>query len=114
VKDQAEMMGRWLNVSLSTSGGRPSTAPRSQELSERPAGCKTVFVGNMSWQATEEDLRAAFADCGEINNVRIAWDQENDRSKGFAHVEFERSVTHARMSSCGALVIVCFAGSNLI
>lgn len=46
-KDQAEMMGRWLNVSLSTSTGRPSTAPRSQELSEKPAGCKTVFVGNL-------------------------------------------------------------------
>jgi uncharacterized membrane protein YgcG len=46
-KDQAEMMGRYLNVSLSTSTGRGSTAPRSQELSERPAGCKTVFVGNV-------------------------------------------------------------------
>jgi hypothetical protein len=39
------MMGRYLNVSLSTSTGRPSTAPRSQELSERPEGCVTVFVG---------------------------------------------------------------------
>ena len=88
-KDQAEMMGRYLNVSLSTSTGRPSTAPRSQELSEKPPGCKTVFVGNLSWQASEEDLRAVFAECGEVNNVRIAWDQEQDRSKGFGHVEFE-------------------------
>lgn len=42
------MMGRYLNVSLSTSGTRPSTAPRSQELSVKPPGCKTVFVGNLS------------------------------------------------------------------
>ena len=88
VKDQADMMGRYLNVSLSTSGTRPSTAPRSQELSVKPPGCKTVFVGNLSWQATEEDLRACFAECGEVNNVRIAWDAEQDRSKGFGHVEF--------------------------
>ena len=42
----------------------------------------------LSWQASEDDLRTAFANCGEINNVRIAWDQEQDRSKGFGHVEF--------------------------
>ena len=47
-----------------------------------------MFVGNLSWQASEDDLRTAFAECGEISNVRIAWDQEQDRSKGFGHVEF--------------------------
>lgn len=90
------MMGRYLNVSLSTSGTRPSTAPRSQELSVKPPGCKTVFVGNLSWQATEEDLRACFAECGEVNNVRIAWDAEQDRSKGFGHVEFGQKYMRTR------------------
>ena len=82
------MMGRYLNVSLSTAGSRPSAAPRQQELSEKPEGCKTVFIGNLSWQASEENLREAFAHCGDIEGVRIAWDHENDRSKGFGHVDF--------------------------
>jgi len=96
-KDQAEMMGRYLNVNISTSQARGSSAPRNQQLSEKPAGCKTVFVGNLSWQASEDDLRHAFAECGPIDNVRIAWDMENDRSKGFGHVEFstEEAVENA-------------------
>jgi RNA recognition motif-containing protein len=50
--------------------------------------CLCVFVVQLSWQASEENLREAFAECGEISNVRIAWDAEQDRSKGFGHVEF--------------------------
>jgi RNA recognition motif-containing protein len=31
----------------------------------------TVFVGNLPWSATEEELREFFAECGEILGVRI-------------------------------------------
>ena len=83
-----------------------------------------VFLpGNLSWQASEDDLRAAFAECGEISNVRIAWDNEQDRSKGFGHVEFSQSHTahtpqEARSTIAEAtgathMVIVCHSGSRV-
>ncbi|EFJ52840.1 hypothetical protein VOLCADRAFT_54847 [Volvox carteri f. nagariensis] len=47
-----------------------------------------VFVGNLSWKATEDDVRKHFKDCGKIVNVRMGVDPETGRSRGFAHVEF--------------------------
>jgi len=32
---------------------------------------KTVFVGNLPWSATEEQISELFADCGEVSGVRI-------------------------------------------
>ena len=91
--DGQEMMGRWLKVSISTSPAARSDnkAPRRQGLSEKPDNCTTIFVGNLSWNASEDDLREAFSACGEVVGVRIAMDQESGRSKGFGHVEFTDS-----------------------
>jgi len=48
---------------------------------------KTIHLGNISFKSSQDDLANAFADCGEIKDVRMAMD-ENGRSRGFAHVEF--------------------------
>ena len=34
-------------------------------------GSKTIFVGNLAWSATEDDLANFFAQCGEVADVRI-------------------------------------------
>jgi RNA recognition motif-containing protein len=46
-----------------------------------------IYVGNLSFDATEEDLRQAFAEHGEVSSVRIITDRETGRSRGFAFVE---------------------------
>jgi cold-inducible RNA-binding protein len=48
---------------------------------------KNLFVGNMSFQTTEEDLRAMFEPFGSITRVHIAKDRETGRARGFAFVE---------------------------
>lgn len=48
---------------------------------------KNLFVGNMSFQTTESDLRELFAPFGQIARVHIATDRETGRSRGFAFVE---------------------------
>jgi nucleolin len=58
------------------------------EESERPEGCKSVFVGNLPFSATEDDLKQLFADCGEIEGARIATDRETGRARGFGYVDF--------------------------
>ena len=47
-----------------------------------------LFVGNISWGATEEALQAAFAEYGEIEEAVIIKDKFSGRSKGFGFVTF--------------------------
>ena len=46
-----------------------------------------LFVGNLSFQATEEDLRELFQQSGTVDSVRIITDQFTGRPRGFGFVE---------------------------
>lgn len=46
-----------------------------------------IFVGNLSWNATEDSLKELFAQFGEVVSVRIVADPYTGRSKGFGFVE---------------------------
>ncbi|KAK4536515.1 hypothetical protein CDCA_CDCA08G2540 [Cyanidium caldarium] len=48
----------------------------------------SIFLGNVPYDASEEELRALFADCGRITNVRIVRDGRTGMGKGFAYVTF--------------------------
>lgn len=48
---------------------------------------KNLFVGNMSFQTTEGDLRTLFEPFGQVTRVHIAMDRETGRARGFAFVE---------------------------
>jgi RNA recognition motif-containing protein len=48
---------------------------------------KSLFVGNMSFQSTESDLRALFEPFGQITRVHMALDRETGRARGFAFIE---------------------------
>lgn len=51
---------------------------------------KKLFVGNLSWKATEESLKQVFEGCGKVVSVKIITDHTG-RSKGFGFVEMETS-----------------------
>ena len=48
---------------------------------------KKLYVGNLSYSTTEDDLREAFAKIGEVTSATLIIDQTNGRSKGFGFVE---------------------------
>jgi len=48
-----------------------------------------IYVGNLSYGLTEEQLSEFFAGCGTISSAIIIKDRETGRSKGFGFVEFE-------------------------
>lgn len=50
---------------------------------------KKLFVGNLSWKTTEDNLRAHFEKAGPVVSVRIIADQYTGKSKGFGFVEME-------------------------
>jgi len=51
---------------------------------------KSIFVGNLSFQTTESDLRVLFEPFGEIGRIHIVNDRETGRSRGFAFVEMTK------------------------
>mmetsp|Transcript_27389 Transcript_27389/g.26458 ORF Transcript_27389/g.26458 Transcript_27389/m.26458 type:complete len:81 (+) Transcript_27389:361-603(+) len=70
-------------------GGDRSYGDRS--FGARPSGgggnSTTLFVGNLKFDSNEDGLMNVFSKCGDINQVRIARDQEGN-ARGFAHIEF--------------------------
>ena len=46
-----------------------------------------LYVGNLSYSTTEEDLRTLFAQAGTVASVAVIKDRDTGRSKGFAFVE---------------------------
>ncbi|HVB35788.1 MAG TPA: RNA-binding protein [Candidatus Acidoferrales bacterium] len=57
---------------------------------------KNLFVGNMSFQTTEADLRALFAPFGAVTRVHLAMDRETGRARGFAFVEMPNDAEAAK------------------
>lgn len=50
-----------------------------------------IYVGNLSYDITEEDLKQAFSAFGQVESVRIIKDTYDGRSKGFGFVEMAAS-----------------------
>jgi len=46
-----------------------------------------IYVGNLSFRASDEDLRAAFEPYGEVASARVIKDRDSGRSRGFGFVE---------------------------
>jgi RNA recognition motif-containing protein len=46
-----------------------------------------IYVGNLSFDATEDDVRQAFEKFGSVSSVKIIMDRDTGRSRGFAFVE---------------------------
>ncbi len=48
---------------------------------------KRIYCGNLSFRATEDDVRQLFAPFGEVTDCHLVADRETGRSRGFAFVE---------------------------
>lgn len=49
----------------------------------------TIYVGNISYRATADDLSEVFAEYGTVKRVSLPMDRETGRMRGFAFVELE-------------------------
>lgn len=50
---------------------------------------KSIYVGNLPWSATEEELRDLFGQFGGVTSVKLVSDRDTGRPRGFAFVEME-------------------------
>ncbi|XP_038989001.1 protein gar2 [Phoenix dactylifera] len=84
----ADMGGFYLKI-------KPFKANHTQKSDFAPEmveGYNRIYVGNLSWDITEDDLRKLFSDC-KISSIRWGTDKETDDFKGYAHVDFVDSVS---------------------
>ena len=55
---------------------------------KQEADLRSIYVGNVDYSATAQELEAHFHGCGSINRVTILCDKFSGHPKGFAYVEF--------------------------
>jgi RNA recognition motif-containing protein len=58
---------------------------------------KKMYVGNLAFQSTEDDIQKLFSQYKEVNSVNIITDRETGRSRGFAFVEMEDEAANSAM-----------------
>ena len=49
----------------------------------------SIYVGNLAYEVTQDDLNTVFADYGEVKRVHLPVDRETGRMRGFGFVEME-------------------------
>lgn len=85
-----EIDGRPVNIDK-TIEKDPNTVreKRAKAFGDAPSAPSSVlFVGNLSFDATEDAVWETFSEYGEVKNVRLPTDRESGRPKGFGYVEF--------------------------
>ncbi|MFO7653600.1 MAG: RNA-binding protein [Candidatus Krumholzibacteriia bacterium] len=50
---------------------------------------KKIYVGNLSWNMSDQELKDLFAEHGEVASATVVLDRETGRSRGFGFVEME-------------------------
>jgi len=50
-----------------------------------------IYIGNLPYNVTEEELREAFSEFGEVSSVNVIMDKYSGQSKGFGFVEMENN-----------------------
>ena len=65
---------------------RPRREPRPETRIPIPAGSVEIYVGNLSYEFTEAQLRETFEAFGKVDTARVVTNRFNDKSKGFGFV----------------------------
>ncbi len=71
---------------------------------------KKIYVGNLSFQTSEQGLRDHFSQHGEVHSASIVSDRDTGRSRGFGFVEMDDAAAQAAIN---ALDQTEFNGRNL-
>ena len=56
---------------------------------------KKIYVGNLPFSATEDEIREMFSEFGEVSSVSLITDRETGRPRGFGFVEMESGADEA-------------------
>ncbi|MGX3044095.1 RNA recognition motif domain-containing protein [Helicobacter sp. T3_23-1056] len=60
---------------------------------------KSIYVGNLPYSTTNEEMDALFSQYGKVHSVKLINDRESGRPKGFGFVEMDDEQAQAAMSA---------------
>lgn len=84
LKKMQDEVDRQMNINPSS-----KSQPSSMSLEEKQEiDTRSIYVGNVDYSATADDLKRHFHGCGSVNRVTILQDKYTGMPKGFAYVEF--------------------------
>lgn len=63
---------------------------------------KNIYVGNLSFETTSDDLREIFSEYGNVDRAQVASDRDTGRSRGFGFVEMREGGDEAIAALNGA------------
>jgi cold-inducible RNA-binding protein len=66
---------------------------------------KKLYVGNLSFDATETQVRDLFAEYGEIESLAMITDRDSGRFRGFCFVEMEPSAANAAINALNGKIV---------
>ncbi|XP_071734685.1 glycine-rich RNA-binding protein 4, mitochondrial-like [Rutidosis leptorrhynchoides] len=85
-------------------------------FSTTPSSNNKLFVAGLSWSVDEKSLKEAFSSFGDVSEVRIMYDKDSGRSRGFGFVNFSKEDEAASAKDAmdgkaflGRPLKVCFA-----
>lgn len=64
------------------------SVPRAPYHTKMNVPSRTLFIGNMSYEMSDQDLNDLFRDIENVVDVRVAIDRRTGTPKGFAHADF--------------------------
>lgn len=64
-----------------------------------------MYVGNLSFNTTEQDVQELFAEFGKVQSVAMITDRDSGRFRGFCFVEMEDSAANAAMKSLNGKLV---------
>jgi nucleolin len=86
---ESELDGRNLNVDFSTPREKPAQGDRASKYGDkRSAPANTLFLGNLSFDCTNDAIQEIFAEYGSITRVSLPTDRDTGSLKGFGYVDF--------------------------
>lgn len=82
-------------------------APQDSGSAEAPGKDdeRKLFVGGLSWETTDKELREHFGSYGEIESINVKTDPTTGRSRGFAFIVFSQSSTIDKVLQAGDHII---------
>ncbi|KXX80565.1 Nucleolar protein 13 [Madurella mycetomatis] len=95
IKDSKSFEGRpkkeEAEVAADAAGGDATTGKNTSEsnANKKTPGSTKIFVGNLSFNTTEDDLHAHFEKCGKIRWIKVATFEDSGKCKGYGWVNFE-------------------------
>jgi len=90
-----ELDGRTIKVSMS--GQR--AAKRTQATDPN----KSVYIGNLTFEVTEDEIRQAFSNCGEVTTIRLPKFQDTGKPRGFGYVTFDTVEARDNALQCNGM-----------